>query len=71
VDQEERVREDEMNLIYRSGWFGGGTCFYPISMRMWVESRRDTNQISKKDRMRRRREKDDKMGYLLGGREMS
>jgi hypothetical protein len=36
-----------------------------------VESRRDMNQISKKDRMRRRREKDDKMGYLLGGREMS
>jgi hypothetical protein len=35
------------------------------------ESRMDTNQISKKDRMRRRREKDDKMGYLLGGREMS
>jgi hypothetical protein len=29
-----------------------------------VESRRDTNQISKKDRMRRRREMDVKMGNL-------
>jgi hypothetical protein len=29
-----RVRRDEMSLISRLGWFGGGTYFYLISMRM-------------------------------------